>query len=179
MSPVFLQIMKRLLEQFNSSSSSTEQRLSILLELEYLVHQVDHRVLTELRLRCSRCSNCPVGVCQVDNAQTLCSMGGLSLILDGLNSSDIRLQENSALVLGSAAARYTPILRITDSPRPDDLIPGCLCPAVTRWCRSTPWRAEPCRRSSHRWPPLSSLASGRRYPTAALLRNPAFRVNPV
>lgn len=36
------QIMRRLLEQFNSSSSTTEQRLSILLELEYLVHQVTH-----------------------------------------------------------------------------------------------------------------------------------------
>uniref|UniRef100_A0A3Q2EF25 Nucleotide exchange factor SIL1 n=1 Tax=Cyprinodon variegatus TaxID=28743 RepID=A0A3Q2EF25_CYPVA len=81
-----VQIMKRLLEQFNSSSSSTEQRLSILLELEYLVHQVD-------------------------NAQTLCSMGGLSLILDGLNSSDIRLQENSALVLGSAAAS-NPVVQV-------------------------------------------------------------------
>ncbi|XP_035524599.1 nucleotide exchange factor SIL1 [Morone saxatilis] len=73
------QIMRRLLEQFNSSNSTTEQRLSILLELEYMVHQVD-------------------------NAQTLCSMGGLQLILQGLNSSDFRLQESSAFVLGSAAA---------------------------------------------------------------------------
>ncbi|XP_041653618.1 nucleotide exchange factor SIL1 isoform X2 [Cheilinus undulatus] len=72
-----VQIMKRLLEQFNSSNSTTEQRLSILHELEYLVHQVD-------------------------NAQTLCSMGGLQLVLHGLNSSDFRLQESSAFVLGSA-----------------------------------------------------------------------------
>ncbi|XP_034546482.1 nucleotide exchange factor SIL1 isoform X5 [Notolabrus celidotus] len=71
------QIMKRLLDQFNNSNSTTEQRLSILLELEYMVHQVD-------------------------NAQTLCSMGGLQLILQGLNSSDFRLQESSAFVLGSA-----------------------------------------------------------------------------
>lgn len=42
---------------------------------------------------------------QVDNAQTLCSMGGLHLILQGLNSSDVRVQENSAFVLGSALAR--------------------------------------------------------------------------
>lgn len=42
---------------------------------------------------------------QVDNAQTLCSMGGLKLILQGLNSSDVRVQENSAFVLGSALAR--------------------------------------------------------------------------
>ncbi|KAM4555251.1 nucleotide exchange factor SIL1 isoform 1-T1 [Odontesthes bonariensis] len=73
-----VQIMRRLLEQLNSSST-TEQRLSILLELEYLVHQVD-------------------------NAQALCSMGGLQLILEGLNSSDTRLQESSAFVLGSALA---------------------------------------------------------------------------
>lgn len=72
-------IMRRLLDQFNSSSTTTEQRLGILQELEYLVHQVD-------------------------NAQTLCSMGGLSLILEGLNSSDVRLQENCAFVLGSAVA---------------------------------------------------------------------------
>ncbi|XP_072252385.1 nucleotide exchange factor SIL1 isoform X2 [Leuresthes tenuis] len=74
-----VQIMRRLLDQFNSSNTTTEQRLSILLELEYLVHQVD-------------------------NAQTLCSMGGLQFILEGLNSSDIRLQESSAFVLGSALA---------------------------------------------------------------------------
>ncbi|KAM8733422.1 nucleotide exchange factor SIL1 [Acanthopagrus schlegelii] len=73
------QIMKRMLEQLNSSESSTEQRLNILQELEYLVHQVD-------------------------NAQTLCSMGGLQFILQGLNSSDFRLQESSAFVLGSAVA---------------------------------------------------------------------------
>lgn len=72
-----VQIMKRLLEQFSNSNTTTEQRLSILLELEYLVHQVD-------------------------NAQTLCSMGGLQFILQGLNSSDFRLQESSAFVLGSA-----------------------------------------------------------------------------
>ncbi|XP_029021271.1 nucleotide exchange factor SIL1 isoform X2 [Betta splendens] len=80
-----VQIMKRLLEQFNSSST-TEERLSILLELEYLVHQVD-------------------------NAQTLCSMGGLQFILEGLNSTDIRIQETSALVLGSALAS-NPVVQV-------------------------------------------------------------------
>ncbi|CAL8327605.1 unnamed protein product [Gadus morhua 'NCC'] len=73
------QVIKRLLDQLNRTSS-TEQRLQILLELEYLVHQVD-------------------------NAQTLCSMGGLQLLLGGLNSSDFRLQDRSAFVLGSALAR--------------------------------------------------------------------------
>ncbi|XP_054453638.1 nucleotide exchange factor SIL1 [Anoplopoma fimbria] len=74
-----VQIMKRLLDQFNSSKCTTEQKLSLLLELEYLVHQVD-------------------------NAQTLSSMGGLQLILEGLNSTDFRLQESSAFVLGSAVS---------------------------------------------------------------------------
>ncbi|CAL8356848.1 unnamed protein product [Merluccius merluccius] len=73
------QVIKRLLDKLNSTDSTTEQRLQILLELEYLVHQVD-------------------------NAQTLCSMGGLQLILGGLNSSDYRLQDSSAFVLGSALA---------------------------------------------------------------------------
>ncbi|XP_030002260.1 nucleotide exchange factor SIL1 [Sphaeramia orbicularis] len=72
-----VQILRRLLDQLNSSSSTTEQKLNILLELEYLVHQVD-------------------------NAQTLCSMGGLGFIVEGLNSSDSRIQESSAFVLGSA-----------------------------------------------------------------------------
>ncbi|XP_062249399.1 nucleotide exchange factor SIL1 [Platichthys flesus] len=80
------QILRRLLDQFNSSNSTTEQRLNILLELEYLVHQVD-------------------------NAQTLCSMGGLQVILDGLNSSDFRLQERSAFVLGSAMAS-NPVVQV-------------------------------------------------------------------
>nr|XP_046261998.1 nucleotide exchange factor SIL1 isoform X2 [Scatophagus argus] len=81
-----VQIMRRLLEQLNSSNSTTEQRLSVLLELEYLVHQVD-------------------------NAQTLCSMGGLQVILQGLNSSDFRLQESSAFVLGSALSS-NPVVQV-------------------------------------------------------------------
>ncbi|XP_045887615.1 nucleotide exchange factor SIL1 [Micropterus dolomieu] len=80
------QIMRRLLTQFNSSNSTTEQRLNILLELEYLVHQVD-------------------------NAQTLCSLGGLQFMLEGLNSSDFRLQESSAFVLGSALAS-NPVVQV-------------------------------------------------------------------
>ncbi|KAF3693523.1 Nucleotide exchange factor SIL1 Precursor [Channa argus] len=81
-----VQIMRRLLDEFNSSNCTTEQRLNILLELEYLVHQVD-------------------------NAQTLCSMGGLQFILEGLNSSDFKLQETSAFVLGSALAS-NPVVQV-------------------------------------------------------------------
>ncbi|XP_054872288.1 nucleotide exchange factor SIL1 isoform X3 [Amphiprion ocellaris] len=67
-----VQIMRRLLDQFNSSNSTTEQRLGILLELEYMVHQV---------------------------------------VLEGLNSSDFRLQENSAFVLGSAVSS-NPVVQV-------------------------------------------------------------------
>lgn len=81
-----IQIMKRLVEQLNSSSTTTEQKVGVLQELEYLVHQVD-------------------------NAQTLCSMGGLQLILRGLNSSDFRVQENSAFVLGSALSS-NPVVQV-------------------------------------------------------------------
>ncbi|TKS71994.1 Nucleotide exchange factor SIL1 [Collichthys lucidus] len=81
-----VQIMRRLLDQLNSSNSTTEQKLSILLELEYLVHQVD-------------------------NAQTLCSMGGLQNILQGLNSSDFRIQERCAFVLGSALSS-NPVVQV-------------------------------------------------------------------
>lgn len=35
-----MEILKRLLEQLNSSQSTVEQKLQILAELEYLVHQV-------------------------------------------------------------------------------------------------------------------------------------------
>ncbi|KAM8910210.1 nucleotide exchange factor SIL1 isoform 3-T6 [Spinachia spinachia] len=72
-------IMKRLLDQFKNSNLTTELKLSLLLDLEYLVHQVD-------------------------NAQSLCSMGGLQLVVEGLNSTDFRLQETSAFVLGAAAS---------------------------------------------------------------------------
>ncbi|XP_075906153.1 nucleotide exchange factor SIL1 isoform X3 [Nelusetta ayraudi] len=81
-----LQILRRLLQQLNATGVTVEQQLNILLELEYLVHQVD-------------------------NAQTLCSMGGLHLILQGLNSSDVRVQENSAFVLGSALAS-NPVVQV-------------------------------------------------------------------
>lgn len=124
----FWQILRRLLDQMNSTNTTTEQRLSILLELEYLVHQVTtsttaERSFSYVFLACSfgrklsfLCISSFKGlidektqlilVFQVDNAQTLCSMGGLPLILDGLNSSDFRLQESSAFVLGSALSRY-------------------------------------------------------------------------
>ncbi|XP_036404036.1 nucleotide exchange factor SIL1 isoform X1 [Megalops cyprinoides] len=73
------QVMTRLIAKFNHSSATVEERVAALLDLEYLVHQVD-------------------------NAQDLVSMGGLKLVIDTLNSTDPRLQESAAFVLGSAVS---------------------------------------------------------------------------
>lgn len=61
--------MRRLLEQFNSSNSTSEQRLSILTELEYLVHQVTHTH----RMMFHTVVNCPVSnpACML-----VCVLGG-------------------------------------------------------------------------------------------------------
>lgn len=80
------QVMARLVAQFNSSSATLEERLKALLDLEYLVHQVD-------------------------NAQNLVSMGGLRLVVESLNSTDHRMQENTAFVLGSALSS-NPVVQV-------------------------------------------------------------------
>ncbi|XP_063046653.1 nucleotide exchange factor SIL1 [Engraulis encrasicolus] len=74
-----VQIMRRLIDQFNSSNATVAQRVKALLELEYLVHQVD-------------------------NAQNLVSMGGMTLVINCLNGSDVELREIAAFVLGSAVS---------------------------------------------------------------------------
>ncbi|XP_052430621.1 nucleotide exchange factor SIL1 isoform X2 [Carassius gibelio] len=74
-----VQVMRRLLNQFNNTNSTTEEKIRALLDLEYLVHQVD-------------------------NAQNLVSVGGMQLVINVLNSTDIRLQESAAFVLGSAVS---------------------------------------------------------------------------
>ncbi|KAM9471217.1 nucleotide exchange factor SIL1 [Clarias gariepinus] len=74
-----VQIMSKLLSKFNSTNTTMDQRVAALLDLEYLVHQVD-------------------------NANNLVVMGGIELINDALNNTDFRLQENAAFVLGSAVS---------------------------------------------------------------------------
>ncbi|KAF5907690.1 nucleotide exchange factor SIL1-like, partial [Clarias magur] len=74
-----VQIMSKLLSKFNSTNTTMDQRVAALLDLEYLVHQVD-------------------------NANNLVVMGGIQLINDALNNTDFRLQENAAFVLGSAVS---------------------------------------------------------------------------
>ncbi|KAG1930097.1 nucleotide exchange factor SIL1-like [Pimephales promelas] len=74
-----VQVMRKLLNQFNNTNSTTDEKLTALLDLEYLVHQVD-------------------------NAQNLVSMGGMQLVINALNGTDVRLQESAAFVLGSAVS---------------------------------------------------------------------------
>ncbi|NP_001084696.1 nucleotide exchange factor SIL1 precursor [Xenopus laevis] len=70
------EIMTKIVNRFNSSSSTTE-KVSALYDLEYYVHQVD-------------------------NAQNLLKLGALQLLINSLNSTDTLLIENSAFVIGSA-----------------------------------------------------------------------------
>ncbi|XP_074069030.1 nucleotide exchange factor SIL1 [Macrotis lagotis] len=72
-----LQIMVRLINQFNSSSTTLEEKIMALYDLEYYVHQMD-------------------------NAQDLLSFGGLQVLINGLNSTEDLVKEYSAFVLGSA-----------------------------------------------------------------------------
>ncbi|KAK3536166.1 hypothetical protein QTP70_032720, partial [Hemibagrus guttatus] len=74
-----VQIMSKLLSKFSSTNTTIDQRVAALLDLEYLVHQVD-------------------------NAHNLVLMGGIQLVNDALNNTDFRLQESAAFVLGSAVS---------------------------------------------------------------------------
>ncbi|XP_035599969.1 nucleotide exchange factor SIL1-like [Oncorhynchus keta] len=80
------QVISRLMSQFNSSNTTVEEKIKALHDLEYLVHQVD-------------------------NAQNLASRGGLKLVVDALNSTDYRLQESAAFVLGSALSS-NPVVQV-------------------------------------------------------------------
>ncbi|XP_023650743.1 nucleotide exchange factor SIL1 [Paramormyrops kingsleyae] len=73
------QVMSRLVAQLNRSVATVEERVAALLDLEYLVHQVD-------------------------NARDLVSMGGMKLVIDTLNGTHLQLQESAAFVLGSAVS---------------------------------------------------------------------------
>ncbi|XP_012996581.1 nucleotide exchange factor SIL1 isoform X3 [Cavia porcellus] len=72
-----MQIMVRLINKFNSSSSSLEEKIAALFDLEYYVHQMD-------------------------NAQDLLSFGGLQVLINGLNSTEPLVKEYAAFVLGAA-----------------------------------------------------------------------------
>ncbi|KAM5299089.1 nucleotide exchange factor SIL1 isoform 2-T2 [Ctenodactylus gundi] len=72
-----MQIMVRLINKFNSSSSSLEEKIAALFDLEYYVHQMD-------------------------NAQDLLSFGGLQVVINGLNSTESLVKGYAAFVLGAA-----------------------------------------------------------------------------
>ncbi|XP_062846734.1 nucleotide exchange factor SIL1-like, partial [Trichomycterus rosablanca] len=74
-----VQIITKLLYQLNNTNSTVDQKVTALLDLEYLVHQVD-------------------------NAHNLVSMGGLILVTDTLNDTNDKLQESAAFVLGAAVS---------------------------------------------------------------------------
>ncbi|XP_075020159.1 nucleotide exchange factor SIL1 [Calonectris borealis] len=71
------EIMLKLIAKFNSSASTLDEKVAALYDLEYYVHQVD-------------------------NAKDFLSMGGLQLVIDGLNSTEAVLKEHAAFVLGAA-----------------------------------------------------------------------------
>ncbi|KAM3654070.1 nucleotide exchange factor SIL1-like [Ammospiza maritima maritima] len=74
------EIMVKLISKFNSSASTLDEKVAALYDLEYYVHQVD-------------------------NAKDFLSMGGLRLVIEGLNSSEALLKEHAAFVLGAALSR--------------------------------------------------------------------------
>ncbi|KAM7004210.1 nucleotide exchange factor SIL1-like [Passerculus sandwichensis] len=74
------EIMVKLISKFNSSASTLDEKVAALYDLEYYVHQVD-------------------------NAKDFLSMGGLRLVIEGLNSSEASLKEHAAFVLGAARSR--------------------------------------------------------------------------
>ncbi|XP_042645954.1 nucleotide exchange factor SIL1 isoform X2 [Tyto alba] len=71
------EIMVKLIGKFNSSASTLDEKVAALYDLEYYVHQVD-------------------------NAKDFLSMGGLQLVIGGLNSTEAALKEHAAFVLGAA-----------------------------------------------------------------------------
>uniref|UniRef100_U3FB49 Nucleotide exchange factor SIL1 n=1 Tax=Micrurus fulvius TaxID=8637 RepID=U3FB49_MICFL len=72
-----LEIMLKLINKFNNSASTLEEKITALSDLEYYVHQVD-------------------------NAKDLLSVGGLQLLINGLNSSEPLMKEYASFVLGAA-----------------------------------------------------------------------------
>ncbi|KAG8124368.1 hypothetical protein E2320_019660 [Naja naja] len=77
-----LEIMLKLINKFNSSASTLEEKITALSDLEYYVHQVD-------------------------NAKDLLSLGGLQLLINGLNSSE-PLMKNMLLLYWELHCPATP-----------------------------------------------------------------------
>ncbi|XP_071946700.1 nucleotide exchange factor SIL1-like isoform X2 [Antedon mediterranea] len=71
------EIMQRLVDQFKEEGASLEQKINVLHDLEYYVHQID-------------------------NAQNLESINGFKMLVKGLNDTEPEMKEACAFVLGSA-----------------------------------------------------------------------------
>ncbi|XP_053140932.1 nucleotide exchange factor SIL1 isoform X2 [Hemicordylus capensis] len=71
------EIMFKLINKLNSSTSTLEEKIAALHDLEYYVHQVD-------------------------NAKDLHSFGGLQLLINALNSTEPLMKEYASFVLGAA-----------------------------------------------------------------------------
>ncbi|XP_065185063.1 nucleotide exchange factor SIL1-like [Sycon ciliatum] len=71
------EVMQALVNLFNNITTPEEQRLTILEELEYFVHQID-------------------------NARDLEAIGGMDIVLRALKHSDAKFRSVAALILGSA-----------------------------------------------------------------------------
>uniref|UniRef100_H3AMA3 Nucleotide exchange factor SIL1 n=1 Tax=Latimeria chalumnae TaxID=7897 RepID=H3AMA3_LATCH len=71
------QIITKLVNKLNGSSSTLDEKIAALYDLEFYVHQID-------------------------NAQDLVSLGGLQLVINALNNTEDVLKEHAAFVLGSA-----------------------------------------------------------------------------
>eukprot|EP00062_Callorhinchus_milii_P007108 gi/632948390/ref/XP_007889572.1/ PREDICTED: nucleotide exchange factor SIL1 isoform X2 [Callorhinchus milii] len=72
-----MEIITKLVNKFNASRATTEEKIAALTDLEYYVHQLD-------------------------NGQYLMTTGGLQLVVNALNTTEPLVQEYAAFVLGSA-----------------------------------------------------------------------------
>lgn len=72
-----VEVMTKLIGRYNRSGATVEEKIAALQDLEYYVHQID-------------------------NAKDLATIGGLQLIIAGLNDSDDAIRQECAFVLGSA-----------------------------------------------------------------------------
>ncbi|XP_019475887.1 nucleotide exchange factor SIL1 [Meleagris gallopavo] len=112
------EIMDKLISKFNSSASTLDEKVAALYDLEYYVHQVD-------------------------NAKDFLSMGGLRLVIEGLNSTEAVLKEHAAFVLGAALSRLGTFSLLSDLLQGEqelEISPRALV-VVSLWIAAVGWVA--------------------------------------
>ena len=90
-----IEIITEHVQVLNSSRTSIQEKEHALDELEYYVHQID-------------------------NARDLHSIGGLSLVIKLMNSSEESLRARACFVLGSATQRWASLSNDNDNGNDDD-----------------------------------------------------------